>query len=63
MDGGWMLPAALGMAVAGTAVVVGMPRQSTIPASWASSPAWVRLTQPSLSSMRETWPLIVASDR
>jgi hypothetical protein len=26
----------------------------TMPASWASSPAWVRLAQPSLSSIRDT---------
>src|SRR6185437_4249250 len=35
----------------------------TIPASCASSPAWVRLAQPSLTSMRDTYPLTVASDR
>src|SRR5262249_3647855 len=35
----------------------------TIPASCASSPAWVRLAQPSLPSMRDTYPLTVASDR
>lgn len=26
----------------------------TMPASWASSPAWVRLSTPSLSSVRDT---------
>jgi glycosyltransferase DesVII len=30
------------------------PYVPTMPASWARRPAWVRLTQPSLSSMRET---------
>src|SRR5215475_13764272 len=35
----------------------------TIAASCASNPAWVRLAQPSLTSIRDTYPLTVASDR
>src|SRR6516164_1920895 len=36
---------------------------ATMPASCASSPAWVRLSRPSLSGIRDTYPLTVASDR